>query len=123
MSDRAGGLTVYYDGACPVCRREIAHYRGRRGAEAIVWIDASRCDDAALGPGLARVDALRRMHVRRPDGTLASGARAFATLWQALPGFRWIGRLVGSRAVAPVAEGAYRAFLLLRRAWRGRGGA
>ena len=24
-------LTVYYDGACPVCRREIGFYRKRTG--------------------------------------------------------------------------------------------
>ncbi len=42
--------TVYFDGACPGCRTEIAHYRRQRGAEAIVWVDASSCDAAALGP-------------------------------------------------------------------------
>jgi predicted DCC family thiol-disulfide oxidoreductase YuxK len=109
---------VYYDGACPVCRREIAHYQGREGAERIAWIDASSCSPEALGPGLTREAALARMHVRGPDGALVSGAAAFAALWSALPGFRWLGRLVGAWPIAPLAEAAYRGFLLLRRAWR-----
>lgn len=118
MDKASGGPTVYYDGACPVCRREIAHYRGRAGADTIAWVDVSSCPPEALGPGLTREAALARMHVRGADGALASGAGAFAALWQALPGFRWLGRIVGSRPVAPVAELAYRLFLLLRRAWR-----
>jgi len=109
---------VYYDGACPVCRREIAHYQGRAGAEGIDWVDVSSCAPEALGPDLTRESALARMHVRAPDGALVSGAAAFAALWSALPGFRWLGRLVGASPIAPLAEGAYRGFLLLRRVWR-----
>jgi predicted DCC family thiol-disulfide oxidoreductase YuxK len=116
--ENASRTTVYFDGACPVCRREIALYRGRAGAEAIAWVDASSCEPEALGPGLRREDALARMHVRLADGRLVSGAAAFASLWSALPGFRWLGRFASIWPVAPLAEAAYQAFLLLRRAWR-----
>ncbi|MCU0983634.1 MAG: DUF393 domain-containing protein [Acetobacteraceae bacterium] len=109
---------VYYDGACPICRREIAHYQGRAGAETILWVDASACAPEALGPGLTREAALARMHVRTPDGALVSGAAAFAALWSSLPGFRWLGKVVSAWPVAPVAEWAYRGFLVIRRTWR-----
>lgn len=50
--------------------------------------------------------------------TLHLRRRAFlgraAALWRALPGWRWLGRIVGARLVLPLAEGAYRAFLPLR---------
>ena len=48
---RSTTCTVYFDGACPVCRGEIAHYRRQRGSESIAWVDASNCDEAELGPG------------------------------------------------------------------------
>jgi predicted DCC family thiol-disulfide oxidoreductase YuxK len=111
-------LTVYYDGGCPLCRREIDTYRRRPGAEACAWIDASRSDDAALGPGLTREAALARLHVRDASGRLASGARGFAALWQALPGTAWLGRLATAGPMPWLLEGAYRGFLVLRRAWR-----
>ena len=66
--------TVYFDGACPVCRTEIAHYQRQRGAEAIAWVDASSCDAAALGPGVDRTMLLSRFHIREADGSLTSGA-------------------------------------------------
>jgi predicted DCC family thiol-disulfide oxidoreductase YuxK len=115
MTDRP---TVYYDGACPICSREIAHYRTRQGADAVAWVDVATCAPAALGQDLARERALDRMHVRLGDGRLVSGAAAFAALWRTLPGFRWLGRLVGAPGVRHVAEGAYRAFQYSRRLGR-----
>lgn len=116
--ENAARPAVYYDGACPICRREIAHYQGRAGAEGFRWVDVSSCEAEALGPGLIREAALARMHVRGADGTLVSGAAAFAALWSGMPGFRWLGRIVGAWPMAPLAEGVYRAFLLVRRLWR-----
>jgi predicted DCC family thiol-disulfide oxidoreductase YuxK len=108
---------VYYDGGCPVCSREIAAYQRAEGAEALCFVDVSR-PDAALAPGLTREAALARMHVRRADGSMASGAAAFAALWSALPRWAWLGCIAGWPIVAPVLELGYRGFLRLRRAWR-----
>lgn len=108
---------VYYDGACPVCSREIANYRRAEGAEALRFVDVSQAD-ATMAPGLTREAALARMHVRRPDGSMASGAAAFAALWSALPGWAWLGRVAGLPIVAPVLELGYRGFLRVRRVWR-----
>lgn len=110
--------TVYFDGACPLCRKEIAHYRRRAGAEAIDWVDAATCDPAALGADLPREAALARLHVRRADGSLVSGAAAFATIWNSLPGYRWLAGLAARRPLLAVMETAYTGFLRLRPLWR-----
>jgi predicted DCC family thiol-disulfide oxidoreductase YuxK len=110
--------TLYYDGACPVCAREVAMYRREPGAEGVQWVDASRCGDAALGPDLPREAAMARLHWRRPDGQLVSGAAAFTALWQALPRWAWLGRALGRGPVLPLLEAAYRGFLAVRRLWR-----
>ena len=109
---------VYFDGACPLCSKEIAAYRAARGGDQLQWVDANGCDEAALGPALNRSDALARLHVRLADGTLLSGAAAFVAIWQRLPAFRalaWLARLPGALLVM---EGAYRAFLRVRPVWR-----
>jgi predicted DCC family thiol-disulfide oxidoreductase YuxK len=105
-------LTVYHDGACPLCAAEIALYRRAEGSDAVAFLDVA---DPGARPGvdLPRDRALARFHVREADGRLLSGAAAFAALWRTLPGWRWLGILVGQRWLLPVAELAYRA-----RIWR-----
>jgi predicted DCC family thiol-disulfide oxidoreductase YuxK len=110
--------TVYFDGMCPVCSREISTYRRLRGGESIDWVDASRYDDAALGAGLDRASALRRLHVRRSNGTLASGAAAFVEIWKQLPAFAWLARLCANRPTLLALDKLYDGFLRLRRYWR-----
>ncbi|PWG64034.1 thiol-disulfide oxidoreductase DCC family protein [Spiribacter halobius] len=108
-------LTVYYDGACPLCRREIGFYRRRRGAERLRWLDVSaEGAEAVLPEGLSRRAALGRFHVGLADGRLVSGGAAFAELWAALPGFRAAGRLFRRRPLVNLLELAYRGFLPLR---------
>ena len=109
-------LTVLYDGACPLCRREIGIYRGLqplRSDSPVCFADVS---DAGLPlpPGTTRAQLLARFHVRGRDGNLLSGAQAFLALWAALPGWRWLalaGRLPG---VAWLMERSYRGFLRWR---------
>lgn len=111
-------LTVYFDGACPICAREISVYRGQKGAQACDWIDAASCPDEALGPGLNRHQALGRFHVRRADGQLLEGMRGFAALWSALPRTAWLGRVASWKPMAAALDVAYWLFLKLRPLWR-----
>lgn len=109
--------TVYFDGDCPICSREIATYRQSRGGEAIDWVDASRCDDAALSNGLDRAAALQRFHMRGADGSLISGAAAFVEIWKHLPAFNWLARIGARPRVLTMLEAAYGLFLRVRRLW------
>ena len=117
-------LTIYYDGSCPLCRREIAFYRRQPGSERLDWMDVSA--GACLGEGLSCDAAMRRFHVREASGRLLNGGAAFARLWRALPGWRLLGWLMAWPPMSWVLELAYRAFLplrprlqrLVRRWWR-----
>lgn len=106
-------LTVYYDGACPLCRREVAFYRRLDRADRIDWQDVSP-PDAAPGCGLSREAALARFHARRPDGRLFDGAAAFVAVWRCLPGFRHLAPLAAWPPALRALERAYRGFLRVR---------
>lgn len=113
--------TVYFDGACPVCRREIAVYQRGAGAEAVCWVDASACPPDALGQDLPRDQALARLHLRQADGRLVQGAAAFLAMWAALPQHPRLARLARMLDRPPLVRPldlAYSAFLRLRRLWR-----
>lgn len=110
-------LTVLYDGACPLCRREIGIYRGLRSNSPVCFADVS---DAAsslpstLPPGTTREQLMARFHVRSSDGQLLSGAQAFLALWAVLPGWRWLARAGRLPGAVWVMERTYRLFLRLR---------
>ncbi|MCP5271698.1 MAG: DUF393 domain-containing protein [Burkholderiaceae bacterium] len=110
-------LTVLYDGACPLCRREIAHYRGLAGQvdqpTALAFTDVS-APGAPLPAGQHRDDLLARFHVQHADGRVLSGAAAFVALWARLPGWRWLAAVARVPGVTALMELAYRAFLPLR---------
>lgn len=105
-------LTVYFDGSCPLCRREIAVYRRLPAAAALCWVDVSM--GQPLGEDLSCQAAMRRFHVRDGQGRLFSGGAAFSRLWRALPGWRVLGWCFAWPPLSLLLELAYRAFLPLR---------
>lgn len=97
----APGLTVLYDGACPLCRREIGVYSKLQPLQPDSPVCFADISDATVPvpAGTTRETLLARFHVQGADGELLSGARAFLALWAALPGWRWlalVGRIPGA---------------------------
>ena len=81
-------ITVYFDGYCPVCRREVANYRRQAPQAAIVWRDLAGTDDVLADEDFDLAAALTLLHVRDGDGRLWRGLDAHLCLWAALPGWR-----------------------------------
>lgn len=105
-----GKLEVWYDGACPLCLREIALMRrlDRRGA--VVFTDVSTPD--SLCP-IDRKALLERFHARE-NGVMVSGAAAFAAMWRAIPWLRPLGLIAPWEPVLALLEWAYLRFLKVR---------
>ncbi|MBX9861092.1 MAG: DUF393 domain-containing protein [Sphingomonas sp.] len=102
-------LTVWFDGGCPLCTREIALMRrlDRRGR--IEFVDVA-------GDGSCPIDRatlLARFHARE-DGVMLSGAPAFAAMWRAIPLLRPLGLAAHNRRVLGALEWLYRRFLVVR---------
>jgi predicted DCC family thiol-disulfide oxidoreductase YuxK len=103
-------VTVWFDGTCPLCLREIALMRrlDRRGAISFV--------DAALPDAVCPIDQrelLARFHARE-NGVMLSGAAAFAAMWRAIPVLKPLGWAARNRAVLKGLEWLYIRFLVLR---------
>ena len=107
--DKRRRLTTYYNGACPVCRTEIRHYKriSRARALDVAWCDISRDRFIAARLGLDREAVKRRLHAIDREGRLFVGVAAFAAIWRELPGYGWAAWLISRPVIRPTASWIY----------------
>ena len=107
-------LTVFFDGSCPICSKEIAFYKTRVGADTLSWVDVSDGKIAITQEAVTREELMARFHVQNSDGQLVSGGAAFAELWAALPAFKIIGKLFKLPVFSFMIDIGYDFFLVVR---------
>ncbi len=100
-------LTVFFDGGCPLCRREIDHYRKLEARAPIRWIDITQSDTALQDFGLERETAMRRFHVLDDAGHFHVGAHGFVVLWTQLPYYRYLAAFVRGISLVPLLDRVY----------------
>ncbi|MGB0498068.1 MAG: thiol-disulfide oxidoreductase DCC family protein [Rubricella sp.] len=115
MTDQNTAAEVFYDGACPICSREIAMWKGARGMDDVAFRDIAEED---LPEGFDRETLLARFHVRRESGEVVAGAAAFLALWRRSPWFRPLAILLDRQPFLWMLDRAYDGFLRVRRLWR-----
>ena len=107
-------LTVFFDGSCPICSKEIAFYKTRVGADTLSWIDVSDRNAAITQELVSRDELMARFHVQNSDGQLVSGGAAFAELWASLPAFKIFGKFFKLPILRFLIDLGYDIFLTLR---------
>lgn len=101
---------VWYDGACPLCSREIALMRRLDWRRRIAFVDVQSASNYCP---IDRSVLLARLHAREA-GVMLSGAAAFAAMWRAIPLLRPLGLLARNRHILRLLEAAYLRFLRVR---------
>lgn len=98
--------TVYYDGACSLCRGEMQLLMQRNTAGLLAFVDIATpgFDPAPLGVSLDAMLSL--MHVRRRDGGWLVGIPAFEVIYAAT-GFHGTARWLCKPWVGRIAAHAY----------------
>jgi predicted DCC family thiol-disulfide oxidoreductase YuxK len=105
---------VFYDGDCPLCRREIAHYRRMDSAGRLSWVDAVNEPETLARHNLSLVRAMTELHVLDAAGRWQRGVDAFLVIWQQLPAYRWLAKMVAVLGLRSPLGFVYRHFA----AWR-----
>lgn len=100
-------VRVLYNGECPVCSREIDHYKRMSIAQSLpVRFDDLNRPDILEAWGISSEDAARRMHVIKDDQVF-SGIPAFVVLWQSLPKYAWLAKVISLPGIYRVANWVY----------------
>lgn len=109
-SSPAAEVTVWFDGDCPLCVREINLMRRLDRRQAIEFVDVT----GGQGCPIDRQTLLARFHAREQGGELVSGAAAFAAMWRAIPLLRPLGLAARWQPVQRLLEMLYLQFLRIR---------
>ena len=105
MEDR---YKLLYDGACPVCRREVL-WLHRRRPEAIEAVDISSDAFEASQFGLTGRQVDAALYGIRPDGTITVGMESLREGYR-LAGVGWLIRWTGWWPARPLFDSFYRWF-------------
>ncbi|AKF08170.1 thiol-disulfide oxidoreductase DCC family protein [Sandaracinus amylolyticus] len=112
-------VEVFFDGACPLCRREIELLRrlDRRGRVRFTDIAAPGFDAHALGRRYGEM--MDRIHARTADGEWVVGVEVFRRFYEAI-GLGALVRITRARPIDALLQRAYETFARNRLKWTGR---
>lgn len=99
-------LTVFFDGACPICAREIALMKRLDRRRHLTFCDFSRPEYDAGSTGFAPSELGRVIHARWADGSVITGVEVFRAMWEAV-GLGLLAKLSRLSVVEPLVLKAY----------------
>ena len=116
QSSKDWRIEVFYDGACPVCLREVRFLRRLDRHGRIRFKDIASADFRATDYGKTMEAFISEIHGRLPDGTWIRGVEVFRRLYSAvgLAPLVWVTRLP---IVAGILDKGYRVFARNRLRW------
>ena len=112
-------VEIFFDGDCPLCRREIGMMRrfDRRGRLRLTDIAAADFDPAGYGRTLD--EFMGEIQGRLPTGEWVTGVEVFRRMYAAI-GCRTLAAVTRLPVISHVAEFGYRVFARNRLRWTGR---
>ena len=99
-------LTVFFDGACPICAREIALMKRLDRRRQVDFCDFSSQVYDATSRGFAAADLGTVIHARWADGSVITGVEVFRAMWEAV-GLGVLAKLSRLSFVEPLVLRAY----------------
>jgi predicted DCC family thiol-disulfide oxidoreductase YuxK len=112
-------LELFFDGECPLCRREVALLRRLDRAGRIAFTDITGLHFDAARYGTTQAALMGRIHARRRDGAWFDGVDVFRELY-ARVGFGWVVALSRLPVVRQLLDGVYAWFAVNRLRLTGR---
>ena len=92
-------ITVYYDGNCKLCSREISYYKRISKDRRFEWVDIFADEGGLEKHGINKGEALRMLHTKDDLDRIFIGIHSFILIWQNLT-LPW--QIIGYVASFPV---------------------
>lgn len=114
MAQSTPAATLYFDGACHLCSREIETYRRQDRNHRLEFVDISLPNFDARSVGLDPVQVNKHFHVRLANGVIVTGADAFIEVWKILPQWRVMASLANRPWIRRLMQSSYAVFAEVR---------
>ena len=83
-------LTIFFDGGCPLCKREVDFLQSKNQKGALSFIDINTSDFSSdLKYGITYKQAMDRIHAMKSDGSVIKDIKVFQEAYS-LIGLGWI---------------------------------
>jgi len=103
-------ITVFYDGKCGLCSKEINHYRKIASEGVFDWQDITASEDQIKQEGVDLAQGLKLLHAKDNEGKLHVGIDAFILIWKQIRRWRILAVFINLPMIRPIANRLYRAF-------------
>lgn len=106
MSDSLYPLTLYYDGACPLCLAEMRNLMLRNERDQRLRFVDIAAPDFETPTGVTREALGQLLHAQAADGTWLRGVATFVAMYEAV-GISWVARSLSAPGLRPLADRLY----------------
>ena len=103
-------ITVFYDGKCSLCSKEVNHYQRIAPDCVFEWQDIATSVDVLKKYGISISESLRLLHAVDENGKLHVGVDAFILIWKQLQYWRVLAYVTSLPAIRQIASIIYRVF-------------
>ena len=102
--------TVFYDGKCGLCAKEINHYRKIAPDGKFHWQDITKSTGDLNKHGISISDGLKLLHALDDSDRLHIGVDAFILIWTQLRHWKVLALIVSLPIIRQIVNITYRAF-------------
>lgn len=103
-------ISVFFDGKCNLCSKEINYYRRIAPKNTFNWVDITKTPGELDKFEIKLSDGLRLMHVADSRGNIFTGVDAFIIMWKQIKYWKFLGLFVSLPIVKQIANLLYQYF-------------
>ena len=103
-------ITVFYDGQCGLCSKEISYYQRIAPKGVFYWCDITQSIEQLSAIGVSYEAALKQLHVTDGEGQMHVAVDAFIIIWSQLKYWKLLAAVTALPLVKPLVNYVYTLF-------------
>ena len=103
-------ITVFYDGKCGLCSKEIRHYKRIAPDGVFDWVDITVSPEDLKKEGVSLSTGLKLLHAKDNNEVIHVGVDAFILIWKQLQNWQILATFVSLPIIRQIAHFIYNQF-------------